>query len=90
MAQEKLGTLLISVKQKSPELDIPEGAFYSDIPGYQIRVSRKDRKTGVLYDVLIYNLKDGAENAHIIYADSGKMELTADKQHLNLLLYSGE
>ena len=90
MAQEKLGTLLISVKQKSPELDIPEGAFYSDIPGYQIKVGKKNRKTGMLYDVLIYNLKDGAENAHIIYADSGKMEMTADKQHLNLHLYYGE
>lgn len=90
MAQEKLGTLLISVKQKSPELDIPEGAFYSDIPGYQIKVGKKNRKTGMLYDVLIYNLKDGAENAHIIYADSGKMEMTADKQHLNLHLYHGE
>ncbi len=90
MAQEKLGTLLISVKQKSPELDIPEGAFYSDIPGYQIKVGRKNRQNGMLYDVLIYDLKDGAENAHIIYADSGKMELTADKQHLNLHLYSGE
>ena len=90
LAQEKLGTLLISVKQKSPELDIPEGAFYSDIPGYQIKVGKKNRKTGMLYDVLIYNLKDGAENAHIVYADSGKMEMTADKQHLNLHLYSGE
>lgn len=90
MAQEKLGTLLISVKQKSPELDIPEGAFYSEIPDYNLRVMRKDRETGMLYDVLIYNLKDGADNAHIIYADSGKMEMTADKQHLNLHLYDGE
>lgn len=90
MASEKLGTLLISVKQKSPELDIPEGAFYSEIPNYHIRVAKKNRKSGMLYDVLIYNLKDGVENAHIIYADSGRMEMTADKQHLNLHLYSGE
>jgi lipopolysaccharide export system permease protein len=89
-AQEKLGTLLISVKQKSPELDIPEGAFYSDIPDYNLRVMSKNRETGMLYDVLIYNLRDGAENAHIIYADSGRMEMTADKQHLSLHLYSGE
>jgi lipopolysaccharide export system permease protein len=89
-AQEKLGTLLISVKQKSPELDIPEGAFYSEIPDYNIRVMHKNRETGMMYDVLIYNLQDGADNAHIIYADSAKMEMTADKQHLNLHLFSGE
>ena len=90
IAQGKLGTLLISMKQKSPELDIPEGVFYSEIPDYNLKVGKKDRKTGMLYDVLIYNFKDGAENAHIIYADSGKMEMTADKQHLYLHLYSGE
>ena len=90
IAQAKFGTLMISMKQKSPEVDIPEGVFYSEIPGYNLKVAKKDRKTGVLYDVLIYNMADGFENAHIIYADSGRLEMTADKQHLFLHLYSGE
>lgn len=90
IAQAKLGTVLISMKQKSPEVDIPEGVFYSEIPGYNLKVAKKDRKTGVLYDVLIYNMADGFENAHIINADSGRLEMTADKQHLFLHLYSGE
>lgn len=90
IAQAKLGTLILSMKQKSPELDIPEGVFYSEIPDYNLKIAKKDRKTGMLYDVLIYNLKDGFENAHIIYADSGRMEMTADKQHLWLHLFSGD
>ena len=90
IAQAKLGTLILSMKQKSPELDIPEGVFYSEIKDYNLKVARKNRKTGMLYDVLIYNMKDGFENAHIIYADSGRMEMTADKQHLWLHLYSGD
>ncbi len=90
IAQAKLGTLILSMKQKSPELDIPEGVFYSEIPDYNLKIAKKDRKTGMLYDVLIYNLKDGFENAHIIYADSGRLEMTADKQHLWLHLYSGD
>lgn len=90
IAQAKFGTLMISMKQKSPEVDIPEGVFYSEIPGYNLKVAKKDRKTGILYDVLIYNMADGFENAHIIYADSGRLEMTADKQHLFLHLYSGE
>lgn len=89
-AQKQLWTLLVSMKQKSPEVDIPEGVFYSDIDGYNIYVKHKDRKTGMLKDVLIYNFSDGFENAHIIWAAEGKLELTADKQHLFLHLYNGE
>ena len=89
-AQTKLWTLLISMRQKSPELDIPEGVFYDEIDGYNLYVKKKDRETGMLYDVLIYNLEKGFENAQIIKADSGRLEMTADKQHLYLHLFSGE
>ena len=53
-------------------------------------MKHKDRKTGMLYDVLIYNFEKGFENAQIIKSDSGRLEMTADKQHLYLHLYSGE
>lgn len=89
-AQKQLWTLLVSMKQKSPEVDIPEGVFYSDIEGYNIYVKQKDRKTGMLKDVLIYNFSEGFENARIIWAEEGKLDLTADKQHLFLHLFNGE
>lgn len=89
-AQTKLLTLLVSMRQKSPELDIPEGAFYDQIEGYNLFVKRKNRETGMLYDVMIYNFAKGFENAQIIRADSGKLEMTGDRQHLYLHLYSGE
>ena len=82
--------MLISMKQKSPEVDIPEGVFYDEIDGYNLYVKHKNRKTGMLYDVLIYNFEKGFENAQIIKSDSGRLEMTADKQHLYLHLYSGE
>ena len=90
IAETKLWTLLLSMKQKSPEVDIPEGVFYDEIDGYNLYVKHKNRKTGMLYDVLIYNFEKGFENAQIIKADSGRLEMTADKQHLYLHLYSGE
>ena len=90
IAQTKLWTLLISMKQKSPEVDIPEGVFYDEIDGYNLYVKHKNRDTGMLYDVLIYNFDKGFENAQVIKADSGRLEMTADKQHLYLHLYSGE
>ena len=32
-------------------------------------------------------MKDGFEKARIIYADSGRLEMTADKQHLLSLIH---
>ncbi|WP_353331556.1 LptF/LptG family permease [Bacteroides sedimenti] len=89
-AQVKLWTLLISMKQKSPELEIPEGVFYDEIEGYNLYVKHKNKETGVLYNVMIYNFSKGYDNAQILVADSGKLEMTSDKQHLYLHLYSGE
>lgn len=89
-AYSKLTTLLISIRQKSPELDIPEGVFYDEIDDYNIYVSKKNRDTGELYDVIIYEFSGGFDNARTILADTGKLEMSADKQHLFLHLYSGE
>ena len=89
-ATTELYALIFSMKQKSPELDIPEGAFYHELDGYNLYVQKKNKETGMLYDVMIYNFSDGFENAHIIVADSGRMEMTPDKKYLNLHLYSGE
>jgi lipopolysaccharide export system permease protein len=89
-AQKELWRLLVSMKQTSPEMEIPEGVFYDGVPGYNLFVKHKDRETGRLEDVLIYNFSDGFENAHIIWAESGTLESTADKQHLYLHLYNGE
>ena len=44
----------------------------------------------MLYDVIIYDFSNNFDNARIIVADSGRLEMTADKQHLYLHLYSGE
>ncbi|MDE5725144.1 MAG: LptF/LptG family permease [Duncaniella sp.] len=90
IAQTKMWTLLYSARQKSPELEIPEGVFYDQIPGYNLFVQEKNRDTGVLYDMMIYDVSRGFENSSIILADSGKMTITPDKTHLFLRLWQGE
>ena len=82
--------LLVSMKQKSPELEIPEGIFYDGIPGTNLYVQRKDMNTGMLYGVMIYRMNGGYEDAAIILADSGMLQSTAEKKHLLMTLYSGE
>ena len=89
-AQVKMYALLFSVRQKSPELDIPEGVFYDQISGYNLLVKEKDRNTGMLYDLMIYDFSEGFDNAMVILADSGKLSFTDDKQYLFFTLYSGE
>lgn len=90
MANRKMAQLLVSMKQKSPELEIPEGIFYDGIPNCNLYVQKKDLETGKLYGVMIYRIKDSFEDAAIILADSGMLQSTADKQHLLLSLWGGE
>lgn len=89
-ATKQLATLVWSMKQKSPELEIPEGVFYSEIPGYNLYVHHKDTRTGMLYGVMIYSNKEGYEDAEIVLADSARLQSTADKRHLKLTLMHGE
>ena len=89
-ATRQLATMLWSMRQKSPELDIPEGIFYSDIPGYSIFVQRKDTETGMLHGVMIYSTQGGYEKMEIVMADYARLQGTQDQRHLMLTLYNGE
>lgn len=92
VTQAKMYTLLWSARQKSPELEIPEGVFYDQIPGYNIFVEKKDRERGTLNNMMIYDVSRGndLDRVRIILADSGRMNITDDKTHLFLKLYDGE
>lgn len=90
IAQTKMWTLLYSMRQKSPELEIPEGVFYDQIPGINLYVESKNRDTGTLYDVMIYDMSAGFDNARVILADSGKLVSASDRTHLYLTLWQGE
>lgn len=82
--------LLLSMKQKNPEVEIPEGIFYDGIPNSNLYVQKKDLNTGMLYGIMIYRMNGGYEDAAVILADSGRIQATAEKKHLKLTLYSGE
>ena len=89
-ATRELSRLAWSMRQKSPELEIPEGIFYSEIPGYNLYVEHKDPETGMLYGVMIYTNANGYNDTQIVLADSGRMQSTSDKMHLKLTLWGGE
>ena len=89
-AQKKMYTIVLSLRRSAPELDIPEGSFCKEIPGYNVYVRHKDKKGGMLRDLMIYDYSGGSENLEVIVADSGRMSESADKKYLVLTLYSGK
>ncbi len=90
IAQTKMWTLLFSMRQKSPEVEIPERAFYGQIPGINLYVEKKNPDTGMLYDMIIYDVSRGLDNSRVILADSGRINFTEDKTRLFMHLYHGE
>ena len=89
-AQIQLKTLLFSMKQQSPAVEIPEGVFYSGVPNVNIFVQEKNTETGMLYQTIIYKTDQGFDRAQIVLADSARLEMSADKMHLVLDLWDGE
>ena len=89
-AQVKMWTLLFSARQKSPELEIPEGVFYDQIPGYNLFVKSKNPENGLLYNVMIYDVSKGGDNSTILLADTARLAFTRDMRYLYLNLIKGE
>jgi lipopolysaccharide export system permease protein len=88
VSQTKLWTLIFSLRQKSPELDIPSGEFYSGINGLNLYVREKEE--GLLKHLMIYDFSEGFNSATVMVADSGRISLSEDKKYLLLTLYDGE
>ena len=89
-AQMQLYTMMYSIKQSSPESEIPEKIFYDKIDGYNIYVDRKDKETGTLYNVVIYDMSAGFDKANILVSDSAEIINTSDNKLMVMAMYSGE
>ena len=91
-------SLLYDIKTAKASLNLKEGIFYNDLPGYSIKVDRKikgpkDSKNGdLLKGLVIYKhptsgLESG--NREIILADSGRMYTDKDRSYLVFQLFNG-
>lgn len=88
-ANLKFFSLLYDVQRKKAEVAIVPGYFYSDIDNYIIRISDKNKETGMMYDFLLYNHTENRGNVDVIYADSAKMMMEPGYVQLRLVLYHG-
>ncbi len=86
----KFYTLLASVKQQRPELVLQAGVFTNEIDGYSIKVGRKESKSHMLYNLLVYDhttRNRNSVNDNVTVADSGYLEITEDKKYMVLTMY---
>lgn len=91
-------SLLYDIKTAKATLNLKEGTFYNDLPGYSIKVDQKvkagkESTTGdLLKGLVIYkHSTSGTEsgNREIILADSGRMYTDKDRSYLVFELFNG-
>ncbi|MBQ0008293.1 MAG: LptF/LptG family permease [bacterium] len=90
VAQTRMWALLFSIRQKSPEVSIPIGEFYSGVNGMKFYVRSKDKDTGGLIDVMVYDFSQGFINASVTTADTVYVRMTEDKMNIKLIFINGE
>lgn len=85
----KMGALLYDVRHQKPEVSIKEGVFSDALEGFSIKVARKNKKTSMLYQIMIYDHTEKNGNRMVTVADSGTMEMTSDNKYMILTMFHG-
>ncbi|GAB3574199.1 hypothetical protein GCM10027578_36460 [Spirosoma luteolum] len=91
-------SLLYDIKTAKATLNLKEGIFYNDLPGYSIKVDHKVKAAkestngDLLKGLVIYkHPTSGVEsgNREVILADSGRMYTSKDRSYLVFELFNG-
>lgn len=89
VANLKMISLLYDIRKQKPEMSFKEGIFTNDLEGYSIKVDRINKKTGMMYGMLIYNHTTASGNSDVTIADSGMMTTIPHSNLMELQLYHG-
>ena len=82
-------TMRDDIGRTKSEIKIPTGTFYDGIEGYVLRVERRDKKTGMMYNIQVYDHTTGKGNTRITVADSGLIKMSKAKDYLSFQLFDG-
>lgn len=89
VANLKMRTLHTDIVNKKPAFDLKEGVFYTNIPGYAMKVAEK-LNDSTLKNIIIYeNENSPGVQDNIIVAEDGIMRITPDKKFLEFTLNNG-
>ncbi|MCC7302997.1 MAG: LptF/LptG family permease [Bacteroidia bacterium] len=82
-------TIVHSIAETKPAMNLKPGAFYSGILGYVIRIEGKSDDGNILKGITIYDHTQGMGNTRVTTAESGSMQISDDKKHLIVTLKNG-
>ena len=82
-------TMRDDIRRTKSEIKIPTGTFYDGIDGYILRVDERDKETGMMYNIQVYDHTTGKGNTRITVADSGIIKMSKVKDYLTFTLYNG-
>lgn len=88
-ATKKLATLRYDIGRKNPEMNIKEKVFNYDLPNKSIKIDKKDKESGMLYGLMIYDHSNRDGNTSVTIADSGRIETDPVTENMKLVLFSG-
>lgn len=83
-------SLMYDIKTTKTTLNIKEGIFYTDLPGYTIKVVKKYPDNKTLKSLIIYDHTHNDGNRHVTLADSALMYTILDKKYLIFELFNGK
>lgn len=90
VANYKLKTLLINIRQTQATIDVQEGVFYEGLERMILRVDKKDKDGKTLYNIIIRDHTDGgAGNASTVIAKKAEITTTKDGNYMSLKLFDG-
>ncbi len=86
----RFANLLADINRKRPTLEITEGVFIHDLPGYSLLVESVDPRTSELTGVTIYEKKGPDTRPTTIIAKRGHLAYGQGGETLTFTLYDGE
>ncbi|MGB7055300.1 MAG: LptF/LptG family permease [bacterium] len=85
-SNHRVRNLMLDVTRKRPAVRLPEGIFTDDFRGYTIYIGKKDERLSKIYDITIYDAKDGM----LVTAPRGELKSFEQDNILRFTLYNGE
>ena len=82
-------TMRDDIGRTKSEIKIPVGTFYDGIEGYILRIDDRDKDSGMMYGVMVYDHTTDKGNLRLTVADSGLMKMSKAKDYLTFQLYNG-
>jgi len=82
-------TMRDDIGRTKSEIKIPTGTFYDGIEGYILRVESRDKQTGMMHTIQVYDHTVGKGNTRLTVADSGIIKMSKAKDYLTFQLFDG-